>query len=795
MIQDLAYAVRNLRRHPFIGAVAVLTLALGIGGATAVFSVVDAVVLRPLPFESPHRLVRVFETTPDGVPFSFSAQNFFDLEEGTKALEHVAAFKEAGAMVLGDAGEPRRVVAVPISASLPEVVGVAPALGRFFGRDEDRILSAERPVVLSDALWRERFGGEATVIGRAIRLDGELSTVVGVMPRGFDFPRAADAWVPLRANPQADRDDKELAVIGRLAAAASLTQARGELRAFGAALSDAHPKANRGWSAGAILFDEWLVAPRFRDAVWVLFGAVGLLLVLACANVANLLVAQGATRQGEMRIRAALGAGRARLARQLFTESAVLGALGTTAGVLVASWSIAAVHALGDTRVPRLEGVQVDATVLGFACLAGMMSCLVFGLAPAVHAARVDLRAGMDAGVRHTASGRRLRHALVAAEVALALVLLVSAGLLANSFMRLVRVDSGFNPAGVIAVSLEVSPARYPDDRLAAFLAELLERVRAVPGVTSAAATSTSPFRQFGFSNDVTPEDRAATAPPSGLVRADWRSVTPGFFETLRIPVIAGRTFAPADRQDAERVVVVNQSLARLLWPDAGAVGKRIYWGGTTGRTRTVVGVTADFQDEQLDAAAGPMLFVPHAQVGVPGMTVVIRTPLDAAVIAPALRAAVRSLDGSLPPPEVHAVEASRAAAAAGPRFNTALLGAFAAIALVLAVTGVYAMLAFTAIERRRELAVRIALGASARAIVRLLVAGGLAPTAVGLGVGLALAAGSTRVLQSLLFDIAPTDPWTFGGAALVLLTAAALACYLPARRAGRLDPVSVLRD
>jgi len=795
MIQDLAYAVRNLQRHPFIGAVAVLTLALGIGGATAVFSVVDAVLLRPLPFESPDRLVRIFEVTPDGTPFDFSAQNFFDLEAGTKALEHVAAFRESGTMVLGDAGEPRRVVAVPISASLTEVVGVAPALGRFFSRDEDRVLSAERPVVLTDALWRERFGGEATVIGRTIRLDAESFTVIGVMPRGFDFPRAADAWVPLRANPQADRDDKDLDVIGRLAAGASLTQVRGELRTFGSALSDARPKSNRGWSAGAILFDEWLVAPRFRDAVWVLFGAVGLLLVLACANVANLLVAQGASRQGEMRIRAALGAGRARLARQLFTESAVLGALGTTAGVLVASWSIAAVHALGDTRVPRLEEVRVDATVLGFACLAGMMSCLVFGLAPAIHAARVDLRAGMDAGVRHTAGGRRLRHALVAAEVALALVLLVSAGLLANSFVRLVRVDSGFNPAGVVAVSLEVSPARYPDDRLAAFYAELLDRVRAVPGVTSAGATSTSPFRQFGFSNNVTPEDRAATAPPSGLVQADWRSVTPGFFETLRIPVIAGRTFAPGDRQDAERVVVVNQSLARLLWPDGGAVDKRISWGGTTGRTRTVVGVAADFQDEQLDAAVGPMLFVPHAQVDVPGMTVVLRTPLDVAAIAPALRAAVRSLDASLPPPDVHAVEASRAAAAAGPRFNTALLGAFAAIAFVLAVTGVYAMLAFTAIERRRELAVRIALGASALAIVRLLVAGGLTPTAVGLGVGLALAAGSTRVLRSLLFDIAPTDPWTFGGAALILLAAAALASYLPARRAGRLDPVTVLRD
>jgi predicted permease len=795
VLQDLLYAVRNLRRHPLLGAVAVLTLGLGIGGATAVFSVVDAVLLRPLPFDSPDRLVRIYEVTPDGVAFSFSAQNYLDLEAGPRTLQHVAAFREFGTMVLADGGEPQRLVAVPVSASFSEALRVSPALGRFISKDEDRPQAPERPVVLSETLWRERFAAEPSTLGRIVRLDGQPFTVVGVMPREFDFPRGAGAWIPLRADRRQDRDDKELAVIGRLAPGASLTALRGELRAFGLGLSDAYPASNRGWSAGAVLFDEWLVAPRFRDGVWVLFGAVGLLLLLACANVANLLVAHGATRQGEMRIRAALGAGRRRIVRQLFTESAVLGAAGTIAGVLVASWSIAAVHALGDNRVPRLEEVRIDAVVLGFACLAGMLSCLVFGPAPAIHAARVDLRTGMDAGVRHTATGRRLRHGLVVAEVALALLLLVGAGLLANSFVRLLQTDSGFDPAGVMTMSLEISPARYPDDRLAQFYRELLDRVRSVPGVTSAAATSTDPFRQFGFSNSVTPEDRAASAPPSGLVQADWRSVTPGFFETLRVPVIAGRTFGERDREGAERVVIVNRALARQLWPEGEAVGKRIYWGGTTGRTRTVIGVTGDFQDKQLDAIAGPMLFVPHSQVSIPAMTVLLQTPLDAAAIAPALRVAVRSLDPALPAPDVHDVIASRSAAAAGPRFNTALLGAFAGIAFVLAVTGVYAMLAFTAVERRRELALRIALGASAPEIVRLLVAGGLALAGIGIVAGLALAAGITRVLQSLLYEVAPTDPWTFVSAALALLAAAAVACYLPARRAGRLDPLTVLRD
>jgi putative ABC transport system permease protein len=511
--------------------------------------------------------------------------------------------------------------------------------------------------------------------------------------------------------------------------------------------------------------------------------------------VANLLLARAAARQGEMRLRAALGAGRLRLARQLFTESVLLAALGTLAGVIVAFWSTAGVHALGDGRVPRLEQVQIDATVLGFACLAGTLSCLVFGLAPALQGARVDLRAATHEGVRYSAAGRRLRRALVVAEVGLALLLLVGAGLLANSFVRLVRADTGFDASGVIAMSLDVSPARYPDQRLAAFYAEVLARVRALPGVTIAGATSTNPFRQSGFANNVTPEDRAADAPPSGLVQAGWRSVTPGFLEAMRIPVLRGRAFEAADRDGAERVVMVSRSLAAQLWPGTDAVGRRIYWGGTTGRTRTVIGVTGDFQDVRLGAEPMPMLLVPHAQVDVPAMTVVIRTPLDIARLAPSLRETLGELDAALPPPAVQAVGASRTEAAAGPRFNLWLLGAFAGIALLLAVTGVYAMLAFSIIERRREIAVRLALGASRREIVRLLVGGGLALAAAGVAIGTVAALGLTQLISTLLYDVQPTDPWTFAAAAAVLLVSAGAASYLPARRAGRLDPLAVLRD
>jgi predicted permease len=418
----------------------------------------------------------------------------------------------------------------------------------------------------------------------------------------------------------------------------------------------------------------------------------------------------------------------------------------------------------------------------------------VFGLAPAVHAAGVDLRASMEEGYRYTAGGRRLRHALVVLEVALALLLLVGAGLMGNSFVRLMNVDPGFDTTTTLAMPVDL-PARRYSDRSAGFYQELLDQIRAVPGVNAAAATSTNPFREFGFSNSVTPEERAAAAPPSGLVQAGWRSVTPGFFETLGIPILIGRGFNTFDQLASERVIVISHSLAARLWPGESAVGKRIYWGGTTGRTRTVVGVVGDIRDVQLDLDTTAMVFLPHAQLDLSAMTIVVRTPESVSSIASLLRAAVRRADATLPAPPIDRIETGLVATAAGPRFNLTLLAAFAAIALVLAVTGVSGLLAFNVAERRREIAVRLALGASRARVARQIVATGVALTLGGITLGVAGAMAATRGLSSLLYGVQPTDPLTFAGAGVVLLAAAVLACLVPARQAMRLDAITVLRE
>jgi putative ABC transport system permease protein len=537
------------------------------------------------------------------------------------------------------------------------------------------------------------------------------------------------------------------------------------------------------------------VAPRVRDAVWVLFGAVAVLLLLACANVANLLVAQAESRRAEMQVRAALGGSRARLVQHLLAESAMLAFLGTAAGVLIAAWSVDAVRSLGIGRVPRLDELRLDGAVLAFGCLAGAASCLIFGLAPALHATRVDLRSGMDEGVRYSAGGQRLRRTLLVLEVALALLLIVSAGLMANSFIRLASVDPGFRTDGVLAMPIDLPPSRYSEGAAASFYARLLDRVRALPGVASAGATATNPFRQVGFSNSVTPEDRAPEAPPSGLVQAGWRSVTPGFFETLGVPLLAGRTFTSSDNSAADRVVVITDGLARRLWPRSSAVGKRIYWGGTTGRTRTVIGVVRDIRDHDLDAAPPPILFVPYAQVQLPAMTILVRSATGMASVAPAMREAARDLDPLLPPPSIDDVAASRAQSTAGPRFNLWMLAAFAAIALALAATGVYAMVAFTVSARRREIAVRMALGANGARIAGLVLRNGVGLAIAGIAAGTLAAFAVTRVLSGLLYDVTPTDPLTFASAAALLVAVAALACYIPARQASRVDPVSILRE
>ena len=796
MLQDLRHARRALARRPLIAIAAIATLALGIGGATAVFTVVETVLLRPLSFPEPDRLVRIWELTREGDRFPVSAPNYLDVQAQTRSLQSVAAYSEiAGTTVLTDGGEPTRITAVPVSASFTTVLGVQPQVGRMFSAEDDRARNTERHIVLSDGLWRGRFGGDDRIVGRVVTLGGVPHVVSGVMPRGFDFPAAADAWVPLGADAAGERDNKDLAVIGRLSPGSTVAQARGELRDIARRLSELHLRSNDGWSADAVSFSEWIVAPRFREALWILFGAVGMLLMLACANVANLLIAQAVSRRNDIRIRAALGAARGRLVRQLFTESAILALLGTAIGILMAMWSLDLLRSLGGGRVPRLDELQVDGSVLAFACAAGSLSCLVFGLAPAMHASRVDLRSSLEEGIRYSAPASRLRNGLVVLEVALALLLVIGAGLLGNSFLRLVNVDPGFDTENTVAMPIELAGERYPEDRVAPFYAELVTRLRAVPGVSNAAATSTNPFRQGGFSNNVTPEDRAASAPASGLVQAGWRSVTPGFFDTMGIPVLSGRAFEETDRAGGERVVILSESLARRLWPGESAVGKRLYWGGTTGRTRTVVGVTGDIRDVQLEAAPAPMMFLPHAQLDLPAMTILLRSSADLAHLAPQLRAVVRDMDATMPPPAIERVSESHAALAAGPRFNLSLLATFAAIALVLAVTGVYAVLAFTVAERRREIAVRMALGASRSTVAQLVLRNGLGLSALGILAGTITALWGTRVLSGLLYDVAPTDPLTFAAAALVILAVAAVASYLPARQASRIDAIELLRE
>ena len=795
MLQDLRHAFRTLRRRPLVALVAVFTLAMGLGAATAVFSIVDAVVLRPLPFHDPDRLVRIHGLTPQGDPFPLSDADYLDIRDDLAGFSSVAAWRElATSRVLTTEAGPVRIDAVRMSASMPDALGVQPTIGQFFSTDDDAHPGASR-IVLGHAAWQRYFAGDPGVVGRPVLLDDETFVVTGVMPAGFDFPAAADAWVPLAADPTRSRDDKELAVIARLTPGVDLARARADLRVLLDRLGQQHPEIYAGWSADAMRFDTWLVAPRLKDAVWMLFGAVGLLLLLVCVNIANILLAQATTRLGELRIRAALGASRQRLARQLFAESALLAVLGTAAGVLLAFWLVDAVRLLGGDRIPRLEGVEVHGGVLLFASIVGLVACVAFGTAPALRGARAAVRQGMDDGLRYTSGNRRARQVLVGAELALAVLLLVGATLLATSFARLMAVDDGFDAEGAVAMPIELPASRYGEDRVAAFYATLLEQVRATPGVSRAGATSTDPFRQFGFSNNVTPEDRADEAPPNGLVQAGWRSVTPGLFEALRVPLVAGRTFGPEDRLETERVVLVSRSLASRLWPGQDAIGRRLFWGGTTGRTRTVVGVVGDVRDVRLDADPPPMLYVPHTQVDLPAMTVIARTSLPASALAPALREAVRRLDPGLPPPEVHEVSGSRTDAAASERFNLLVVAAFATLALILAVTGVYGALAFTVAERRREIAVRLALGATPSGVVRLILATGIGAAAMGIAVGLAGAVVGVRLLESLLYGIAPRDPLSFAAAGTVLLVTAGAACYIPARRAAAVDPAVVLRD
>ncbi len=791
LFQDLRYGLRGLRRSRGFTAVAVATLALGIGATTTIFSVLEGVLLRPLPYPRSERLVQVWERTPEGGDFPASLPNFRDFRSGTRLLTGLAAADER-ALALTGKGVPERVKAQAVSAEYFRVLGVAPALGGVLTADATR--GGEREVVLGHRIWVSRFGGDRGVVGSRVRLNGESYAVVGVMPAGFEAPGDPEAWVPLAGSPEWGRGDHSLMLIGRLAAGASVAGASAELGAVARRLSRLYPESNGGWGVRVAPLLDGVVGAKTRGTLWILTGAVSLLLLLACVNVASLLLGRAAARQGELVLRAALGARRGRIARQLVTESLLLAGLGTAGGVLIAVWGLPVLKRLLPATTPRLGDIHVDGAVLFFSIVVSVAVGLLAGLPPALRVSRPNLRSilGM-ADRRTTRESHRLRDGLVVAETALATLLLVGAGLLATSFVRLRGGDRGIDTRDVVVVPVSLAGPRYDDGTRWRFLERAEAAIGGLPGVEAVGATNVAPLSGAGTVVDLSVEGQP-TGP--GLSRfARWRSVTPGYFRAAGVRLLAGRRLRASDyAPDAAEAVVVTRSFARAFFPDVDPVGRRVAMGTSDFHWRTVVGVVEDVQDVDATQRAQPLFYMPETGDW-PWMTLVLRTSRPAASIAPEIRSRIWAVDPELPVPTVEAMTERLDRAVAGPRLVLGVMVLFGGLAVLLAAIGIYGVMAHFVALRRREIGVRLALGGPARDVVGLVVrrGGALAGSGVALGLAAALLAG--RMLRSELYDTAPTEPAAYAGVLLLLLLVTLAAVAVPAWRSARVDPVEMLRQ
>jgi predicted permease len=783
--QDLRLALRSFRRQPrFVGA-AVLTVAVGIAANAGIFSIVRGVLLEPLPFPEPQRLVRIWETNPAIDDFSASDPNFLDWRAQSRSFARLAAFRGTGFELAG-AGEPLRVTGLRASADLLPLLGARPRLGRVFTAAEDTPGGDTAVAVVSEGFWRRHLGADPAAVGRALELDDQAHVVVGVLGPEFAFGEV-EVVVPLVPDPAVNRGHHTLAVVGRLAPGVALEQARAEMEAIAGRLAAEYPDSNRDWGVRLATFQDWLIGPEFTRRVLVLQGAVICVLLLACANVANLMLARAAGRRGEMGMRAALGAGRGRLLRQLLTESLVLAALGGAVGVVLAWGGLALLRRLGSVGIPRPEALSLDGAVVAGAALASLLTGLAFGAAPALRLsrARLDEVGGRRAGERR----RRWDAALVAVQVALAMVLLTGAGLLGRSFARLQEVELGFTPERVLTARLSLPARRYPPARIVAFQRQLVERLAALPGVEAAALTNIAPFLGGNTSIPVRRERGAE----GDFLAANWRAVTPGYFAALEVPIRRGRGLEASDGEEASPAVVVGETLARRLWPGEDPIGRSLFAGGDD-RPWTVVGVGGDIRDVELAGGPVNVIYLPAAQIGLPTIALLVRTAGEPAAAAAAVRRAIWALDPALPIQQLQPLAENLRAALQAPRFSTFLLALFAALALILAAVGVYAVIAFTVAQRTHEIGVRLALGARPGRVLRQVVRDGLAVGALGIALGAAGALAASRALAGLLFATSPTEPATYALVALGLGAIVALASLVPARRAARVDPSAALR-
>jgi putative ABC transport system permease protein len=798
---DLRYGARLLAKAPAFTAVALLTLALGMGAATAIFSVVDTVLLKPLPFPGAERLLVIWEKNPTQNRYRMfvAPANFLAWQIESRAVERMAALQEARLNLTGGPNgyiDPEELKVERVSASLFPLLGVEARLGRCFRPEEDQPGRANF-ALLSYSLWQRRFAGDPAIAGKTIRLRDQPYTVVGVLPPAFAvLETAVDVFLPLGLNPSDARaaGNRYLTVIARRRG--TLGQVRAELDSLGARMERAQPAMDRGWRPSVFELDDELVG-GVRRSLWVLMAAVGCLLLMACVNVANLLLARGATRRKEIALRTALGAGRGRLFAQLLSESLLLSLGGGALGLLLASGAIRLLAHAGPASVPRLAQAAIDLRLFGFALAVSLATGMLFGLAPAMQGAASSLSAALNEGGRGGTAGRagrRIRNALAIAEVALAVIVLIGAGLLIRSFIRLRGVDPGFQPAGLLTVRVPLGGGRNaaPDRRIA-FFRQASDRVATLPGVRAVGAVNALPLTGLGLGTTFAVDGRPAPSPeqrPIGLLR----SATPAYFGAMGIPLLAGRALADSDTAQAPPVILVNQTLARRFWPGASAIGGRIAIDQFAGRVAEIVGVVGDVKPDRIDGEDWPTFYQPYPQAPSMAMTLAVRTQAPPLALASAVIREVHRLDPDQPVADVRPMEEVVDLAAAGARFNTVLLGSFAGAAFLLAAVGIYGVISYDVSQRTNEIGIRMALGAQPADVRRLIMGQGARLAVYGIVAGLLGAGLLTRFMRTMLFGVHPADAWTYTAISILLALVALGASFVPSRRAMALDPVIALR-
>ena len=815
LFKDIRYSIRGLLKHPGFTLVALITLALGIGANTAIFTVVNAVLLLPLPFAEPQQLVFIWQTHPfgkrigvDKLPSSFA--DFLDWQEQSNQFEGMSLIDSWGGNLTG-VDMPEHVDGARVSVNLLSLLRARPALGSDFNAEHAKP-GNDRVVLLSYGLWQRRFGGDTNVVGRQMQIDGEAYTIQGVMGKDFAFPKdvglpdyfsfeKTEVWLPAALSDQQrrNRESHHLAVIARLKPGATLAQAQSDMAAIARNVEQKDPKQAKDWGTSVNLVHEQVVGSS-RKMILILLGAVGFVLLIACANVANLLLARATSRQKEIAIRTALGAGRLRIVRQLLTESVLLSLGGGTLGVLLASWSVKLLVGFSSGRLPRLGEINLDGRVLWFTLGVSLITGVLFGLVPALQSSKIDLNESLKESGRSAMGGRhrqRARSMLVVSEVALSLVLLIGAGLLIKSFLHLQNVNPGFAPDHLLTINLALPQAKYKENaQMSRFFAQVVERVRAIPGVDAAAAVSHLPLSGQEELDGFTVEGRPAPVDLSQIQTADFRVVTPDYFRAMQIPLLKGRSFTDQDRANTTNSIIIDETFARQVFPGEDPIGKRIDEQG--GREdhgfATIIGVVGSVKHTDLSIVSRPAMYVVADQSPWQYMTLVIRSKNDPASLTAAVRREVGAIDKDQPLSEITTMDRLFAKAVAPQRFNMLLVGLFAVIALMLATVGIYGVIGYSVTQRAQEMGVRLALGASARDILRLIIGQAMLTALIGVGIGLIAAFALTRVMSSLLYEVSATDPAVFAGLSVLLVGVALIASYVPARRATKVDPLVALR-